>query len=686
MLGLGAIGALASKPVMEGKAVLFKKFAGINSFDIEIDERDPDKLVDIVAALEPTFGAINLEDIKAPECFIVESKLRERMRIPVFHDDQHGTAIIVAAAVRNGLFLDGKPIEEARLVASGAGAAALACLNLLVELGHAAREHPGHRHRRRGLRGPHDADGPVEGELRPRPPPCARWPRRSRVRTSSWACRPPACSSPRWWRGWRQQPLILALANPTPEILPELAKEVRPDAIIATGRSDYPNQVNNVLCFPFIFRGALDVGATTINEEMKLACVDALARLARVPPPETVTAAYGVDELRFGPDYLIPKPFDTRLIVELPPAVAKAAMDTGVATRPLADLGLYRQRLSQRVIRSGLMMKPIFEAAAANPQRLVYTDGEEERVLRAVQVVVEERLAQADPDRPARGDRGAGRAARARPAGRPRLRAVQPEQRPALQRLCRLLSRAHRAQGDHAAAAREALRTRRTVIAAVMLARGEADAMLAGPVGNLATHLRHITDVIGLRPEMSEASAVHALVLDGGALFIADTSVSYDPSPALIAETAIRAAALLRGFGLEPKVALISHSNFGSRDTPSSRKMREALAILRKTAPALEVDGEMQVDTALLPLIRERMLPGSTLQGPANLLIMPSLDAASAAYNLIKSVTGAVTIGPILIGPRLPAHIVNASVTSRGIVNMSAVACVAAARQEAPLG
>jgi malate dehydrogenase (oxaloacetate-decarboxylating)(NADP+) len=392
VLGLGAIGALASKPVMEGKAVLFKKFAGIDSFDIEIEERDPDKLVEVVAALEPTFGAINLEDIRAPECFVVEGKLRERMRIPVFHDDQHGTAIIVAAAIRNGLFLVHKPIEEAKLVASGAGAAALACLNLLVGLG-----------MRRENIIVTDIDGVVyEGRPTLMDPWKARYARATEMRTLAEAIdgadiflglSAAGVLKPDMVARMADQPLILALANPTPEILPEVAKEVRPDCIIATGRSDYPNQVNNVLCFPFIFRGALDVGATTINEEMKLACVDALARLARVPPPETVTAAYGVDELRFGPDYLIPKPFDTRLIVELPPAVAKAAMDTGVATRPLADLALYRQRLSQRVIRSGLIMKPIFEAAADNPQRLVYTDGEEERVLRAVQVVVEERLA-----------------------------------------------------------------------------------------------------------------------------------------------------------------------------------------------------------------------------------------------------------------------------------------------------
>ena len=683
VLGLGAIGALASKPVMEGKAVLFKKFAGIDSFDIEIDERDPEKLVDIVASLEPTFGAINLEDIKAPECFIVEAKLRERMKIPVFHDDQHGTAIIVAAAVRNGLYLVGKPIEEAKLVASGAGAAALACLNLLVSM---------------GLRLENilvtDIEGVVyEGRTTLMDPWKAKYARPTSARTLAEAIEgadiflglsAAGVLKPEMVAKMAPSPLILALANPNPEILPELARQVRPDCIIATGRSDYPNQVNNVLCFPFIFRGALDVGATTINEEMKVACVDALAQLARVPPPEAVTAAYGVDELRFGPDYLIPKPFDTRLIVELPPAVAKAAMDTGVASRPLPDLALYRQRLSQRVIRSGLMMKPIFETARSNPQRLVYTDGEEERVLRAVQVVVEEGLA-----KPILIGRPEVIAARVEKLGLG-IRAGQhfelcnPNSDPRYNDYVAFYLERTGRKGMTPANAREALRTRRTVIGAVMLARGEADAMLAGPVGNLGTHLRHINDVIGLRPQMSEASAVHALVLDGGALFIADTSVSYEPSAALIAETAIRAAALVRGFGLEPKVALVSHSNFGSRDTPSSRRMREALALLREAAPALEVDGEMQVDTALSPMIRDRILPGSTLKGPANLLIMPSLDAASASYNLIKSVTGAVTIGPILIGPRLPAHIVNPSVTSRGIVNMSAVACVAAARQETP--
>ena len=688
VLGLGAIGPLAAKPVMEGKAVLFKKFAGIDAFDVEVDERDPDRLVEIVAALEPTFGAINLEDIRAPDCFEVERKLRERMRIPVFHDDQHGTAIIVAAAVLNGLHLVGKRIEEARLVASGAGAAALACLDLLVSL---------------GLKLENilvsDIDGVVyEGRPTLMDPWKARYARPTALRTLAEAVAGADVFlglsagnvlKPEMVKGMADRPLILALANPTPEIAPDLAREVRPDAIIATGRSDYPNQVNNVLCFPFIFRGALDVGATTINEAMKQACVEALARLARVPAPETVAAAYGLEELRFGPDYLIPKPFDPRLIVELPSAVALAAMETGVATRPLPDLEAYRQSLSQRVIKSGLIMKPIFEVARAEPQRLVYTDGEEERVLRAVQTVLDERLARPILiGRPEVIETRIERLGLSLRLGTD-VELVNPNSDPRYNDYVAFYLERMARKGVTPQGAREALRTRRTVIAAVMLARGEADAMLAGPVGQFATHLRHVTQVIGLRPEMHEASTVHALVLDTGALFIADTSVGFDPPAALIAETATRAAGIVRGFGIEPKVALISHSNFGSRDTPSARKMQEALAILRRTSPELEVDGEMQADTALLPLLRERMLPGCTLKGPANLLIMPSLDAASVAYNLVKAVTNSVTVGPILIGPNLPAHIVNATVTSRGIVNMSAVACVDALnarRQEVARG
>jgi len=675
VLGLGAIGPLAAKPVMEGKAVLFKKFAGIDAFDIEVAATDVDRFVEIVAALEPTFGAINLEDIKAPECFEIERRLQERMRIPVFHDDQHGTAIIVAAALSNALALVGKRLDRIKLVTSGAGAAALACLDLLARL---------------GLRPENvlatDIEGVVhEGRTRLMDPWKARWARPTPVRTLAEAIEgadvflglsAPNVLRPEWLAKMAERPIVFALANPVPEILPELAKAARPDVIVATGRSDYPNQVNNVLCFPFIFRGALDVGATTINEAMRVACVEALARLAREPAPETVSAVYGQEALRFGPDYLIPKPFDPRLVVELPAAVAKAAIESGVATRPIADLAAYRARLGQRVWKSGFLVRPLFERARAQPQRLVYTDGEEERVLRAVQVVVEEGLA-----RPILIGRPEVVASRIQRLGLPLepgrdFELCNPDSDPRYNEYVAFYQERLGRHGVTPELAREIVRTRRTVIAAIMVARGEADALLAGPVGRFLSHLRHILDVLGLRPEMREASAVHGIVLDRGGLFIADTSVAEDPSAEQIASTTIHAAAIVRGFGLEPKVALVSHSNFGSRDTASARKMRAALALLRERAPELEVDGEMQADTALSETIRRRLLPTSTLSGEANLLIMPNLEAASAAYNLVKAVSEAVTIGPILIGPRRPAHILNASVTARGIVNMSAVACV----------
>ncbi|HET6468431.1 MAG TPA: NADP-dependent malic enzyme, partial [Geminicoccaceae bacterium] len=589
VLGLGAIGALASKPVMEGKAVLFKKFAGIDAFDIEIEERDPARLIEIVAALEPTFGAINLEDIKAPECFEVETRLRERMKIPVFHDDQHGTAIIVAAAIRNGLELVGKRLDGVKLVVSGAGAAALACLDLLVSMG-ARRENITVC----------DIVGVVfEGRSELMDPYKARYARATDARTLADAIpgadvflglSAPRVLKPEMVEQMAERPLILALANPTPEILPELAREARPDCIVATGRSDYPNQVNNVLCFPFIFRGALDCGATTINEAMKVACVEAIAGLARQTIPETVAQAYGIENLIFGPDYLIPKPFDPRLIVEIPPAVARAAMETGVAARPIADLPAYRQTLSQRVYKSGLMMRPLFERAAAEPQRVVYTDGEEERVLRAVQSVVDERLAL--PILIGRPEVVESRIERLglRLTADTDFELVNPQSDPRYNDYVAFYQERMGRMGVTPLAAREILRTRTTVIAAVMVARGEADAMIAGPVGLFPDHLRDITGVIGLRPEMQEPSTIHALVLDRGALFVADTSVSYDPPPVLIAETALRASEVVRGFGIEPKVALVSHSNFGSRDTPSARKMRDALEIVRRTAPGLEVD------------------------------------------------------------------------------------------------
>ena len=675
VLGLGAIGPLAAKPVMEGKAVLFKKFAGIDAFDIEIAETDPMRLADVIETLEPTFGAINLEDIKAPDCFIIERHLRERMNIPVFHDDQHGTAIIVAAAILNGLHLIGKKLADVKLVSSGAGAAALACLDLLLSMGL----------RRENLI-PTDIEGVVyKGRKELMDPWKERFAADTDARTLAEAISGADVFlglsagnvlKPELLKSMAPDPLVMALANPTPEIDPQLAREVRADAVIATGRSDYPNQVNNVLCFPFIFRGALDVGATTINDEMKRACVEAIAGLARMTTPDTVASAYGLDSLAFGRDYLIPKPFDPRLMVEVPVAVAKAAMDAGVATRPIEDITAYRQRLSQRVFRSGLLMKPLFELAKSEPQRLVYADGEDLRVLRAVQVVLDEQLAQ--PILIGRPDVIEARIERLglRMVMGKDIEICNPDSDPRYNDyVAHYLSRMERS-GIHPDAARDIVRTRRTVIGAIMVSRGEADALLAGPVGSFASHLRHVQDVIGLSGDLSEASTLHALVLDSGFIFIADTYVSYDPPAEEIATTTLAASDMVRRFGAQPKVALISHSNFGSRRTASALKMREALDILRKAAPDLEVDGEMHVDTALSEHIRKQLLPNTTLSGRANLLIMPNLDAANIAYNIVKSVTGTVSIGPILLGPRKPAHIVTSSITTRGLVNMSALACV----------
>jgi malate dehydrogenase (oxaloacetate-decarboxylating)(NADP+) len=683
VLGLGAIGALASKPVMEGKAVLFKKFAGIDAFDIEIDETDPDKLIEIVAALEPTFGAINLEDIKAPECFEVEARLRERMRIPVFHDDQHGTAIIVAAAVQNALKLVGKRLEEVQLCCCGAGAAALACLNLLVEL---------------GLKREHvlvvDIVGVVfEGRTELMDPYKARYAQRTSKRTLKEAIEnadiflglsAPGLVSPDMVRSMADRPLILALANPTPEIMPDVAAAARPDAIIATGRSDFPNQVNNVICFPFLFRGALDVGATTINEAMKIACSEAIAKVAQTGAPETVAAAYGLSALNFGPDCLIPKPLDPRLAVELPIAVAKAAMETGAATRPIEDFEAYRNGLSQFVFRSGLTMKPIFDRAREAPKRVVFADGEEPRVLRAVEVLVEEKLA--------------------RPIliGRPEVLEMRIERYGLGLRLERdvelcnpdsdprfndyvahYLERMDR-RGVTPEAAKEIVRTRTTVIGAIMVDRGEADAMIAGPTGRFQSHLRHVQDVLGLRPDGCDCSTLHLVILERGALFMADTYVSVDPPAEEVAESALLAAEQMRRFGITPKAALLSHSCFGSLDSESAIKMRRALALIRKRAPDLEVDGEMHADAALSEAIRNRILPDSTLRGQANLLIFPNLDAANIAFNLIKEVTNSVSVGPILIGPAKAAHILTPSVTARGIVNLSALAVVDAQAHQAP--
>ncbi len=685
VLGLGSIGPLAAKPVMEGKAVLFKKFAAIDAFDLEIDATDPERFVEIVAALEPTFGAINLEDIKAPECFEIERRLQQRMSIPVLHDDQHGTAIIVSAAIRNALILVGKRIEEVRLVTSGAGAAALACLDLLCKLG-LRRENV----IATDIAGVVHADrSELMDEYK------ARFARKTELRTLSEAIRgadiflglsAPGVLKPEMVAQMAERPIVLALANPVPEILPEEVKRVRPDAIVATGRSDYPNQVNNVLCFPFIFRGALDCGATAINDAMKIACVEALAGLARTTTPDTVAAAYGLESLSFGPDYLIPKPFDPRLITEIPPAVARAAMESGVATRPIDDLEEYQRRLGQLVFKSSFLMKPLFEKARQQPQRIVYADGEEERVLRAVQVVVEEGLAR--PILIGRPEVVRSRIERYGLRIRPGLdfELCNPDSDPRYNDYVAFYRSRMARRGVTPQMAREVVRTRRTVIGAIMVARGEADALIAGPVGVFESHLRHVLGVLGKDDRLREASTLHALVLDSGTLFLADTYVSYDPPAEDIAETALQAAERVRRFGIEPKVALVSHSNFGTRDTPSSLKMRQALRLIRERAPALEVDGEMHADAALLENVRQRILPESTLHGAANLLILPGLDAANIAYNLVKAVTGVVSVGPILIGAALPAHIITPSTTTRGIVNMTAVACVDALAVRAESG
>jgi len=673
VLGLGNIGPLASKPVMEGKAVLFKKFAGIDVFDIEVDATDPDKFVEVVAALEPTFGGINLEDIKAPECFEIEAKLRARMKIPVMHDDQHGTAIIVAAAIRNALKLGGKQLSEVKLVASGAGAAALACLDLLVYLGLKPEntwvtDRYGVVYR-----------GRVE-EMDPRKDPYVK---DTNARTLAdvidgadifLGLSAPGVLKPELLVRMADNPIIMALANPTPEISPELARQHRPDAIIATGRSDYPNQVNNVLCFPYLFRGALDCGATVINEAMKIACVEALADLALAEPSDVVAAAYGDQTLSFGPDYIIPKPFDPRLITVLAPAVAKAAMDSGVATRPIEDFAAYRQRLSQFVFRSGLVMKPVFDRARQDPRRLVYAEGEDERVLRAAQNAIDDGIA-----KPVLIGRREVVERRLEKLGlHIKLGAdfelVDPESDPRFHEYWTHYHRLMERKGISPDSARTLVRTRTTVIAALMVERGEADAMLCGAVGQFDRHLHHVVDVLGLQPGMTSAFTLSVLVLPTGTYFMADPYVIEDPDAEQIAEMTIRSAEAVRRFGVEPKVALLSHSNFGSGGAPSAAKMRAALCLIKARAPGLEVEGEMQADLAFHADTRQRIFPNSQLQGSANLLIMPNLDAANIAFNMVKALGGGLAIGPTLLGVNRVAHIVTPSITVRGLVNMSAVA------------
>ncbi|MBL9035426.1 MAG: NADP-dependent malic enzyme [Rhodospirillaceae bacterium] len=677
VLGLGAIGPLAAKPVMEGKAVLFKKFADIDVFDIEINETDPDKLVDIIASLEPTFGGINLEDIKAPECFEVERRLKERMKIPVMHDDQHGTAIIVAAALQNGLQVVGKTIDQVKLVASGAGAAALSCLDLLVDLGLKIENIT-----------VTDLAGVVyEGRKELMDPRKERYAKKTNARKLADVIAGAdiflGLSAPRvltqdMVKQMAEQPLIFALANPTPEILPEEVQAVRPDAIIATGRSDYPNQVNNVLCFPFIFRGALDVGATAINQEMKIACVQALANLAKAESSDVVASAYGVESMAFGREYLIPKPFDPRLILEIAPAVAKAAMDSGVATRPIADWPAYRDKLNQFVFRSGLIMKPLFERARRDCKRVVYAEGEEERVLRAVQTVVDEKLAA-----PILIGRRAVVERRIAKLGL-RLREgrcfelCDPQDDPRYNDYWTLYHSLTERKGVSPDDARTIVRTLNTVIAALMVRRGEADAMICGAVGRFHAHLAHVSDVIGRRSGVQSLSTVTCLVLQTGTVFITDSEVKLDPTDEEIAETTMLAAEVLRRFGIAPKAALLSHSNFGTANSDTARKMRRALGMILQRDPEMEVEGEMRGDSAVAEAVRERLFPSSRLKGKANLLVMPTLDAANIALTLLRHLAEGQIVGPILLGTAKPAHIVSPAVTVRGLINMTAVAAVEA--------
>ncbi|MFT8243494.1 NADP-dependent malic enzyme [Roseomonas sp. BN140053] len=673
VLGLGAIGALASKPVMEGKAVLFKKFAGLDSVDIEVDERDPDKFVDAVAVLEPSFGAINLEDIKAPECFEIERRLRARMKIPVFHDDQHGTAIIVSAAVRNGLLLQGKDIAEARIVTSGAGAAALACLDLLVAMG-AKRENITVC----------DIEGVVyEGR------PVLMDPYKSRYARQTDARRLPdvlagadvflGLSAPRvlkseWLASLAPKPLILALANPEPEILPEAVRATRPDAIVATGRSDYPNQVNNVLCFPFIFRGALDAGATTINEEMKVAAVEAIARLARVEASEVVAAAYGGQAPVFGPDYIIPKPFDPRLILEVAPAVARAAMESGVATRPIADIAAYRHSLERFVFRSGDLMRPVFEAARKAPRRVAYGDGEDERTLRAAQTVLDEGIA--EPVLIGRREviQSKVRAMGLRMDLQESVTILDPEADTAVfGPLTDLYARRVGRRGIPPDAAALNVRTRTTVAATLLLEDGQVDAAIVGGTGEWMRHWHQVNDIVGKRADVGRAYALTGVITQAGVLFFVDTHLLVDPTAEQVAEMTLLAAAQVRAFGRQPRAALLSHSSFGASQAPSAKKMRDALKLIQARDPGLEVDGEMHADAALIPAIRERAVQDGRLTGNANLLVFPNLDAANIAYNLVKAAADGLQVGPMLLGMRKPVHVLVPSVTARGIANLTAL-------------
>ncbi|HMX14089.1 MAG TPA: NADP-dependent malic enzyme [Thauera aminoaromatica] len=679
VLGLGNIGPLASKPVMEGKGCLFKKFANIDVFDIELAENDPDKLIEIIAALEPTLGGINLEDIKAPECFYIEKKLRERMKIPVFHDDQHGTAIISAAGLVNGLKVVGKNIADVKLVCSGAGAAAIACLDMMVSV---------------GLRRENiyvcDSKGVIyEGREPNMEPTKARYAQKTEGRALGdviagadvfLGLSTAGVLKPEMVAKMAAKPLIFALANPNPEILPADAKAVRPDCIVATGRSDFPNQVNNVLCFPFIFRGALDVGATTINEEMKLACVKAIAELAEAEASDIVASAYGGQELSFGSEYIIPKPFDPRLIVKIAPAVAKAAMESGVATKPIEDFDAYVTSLNGFVYQSGIVMKPVFSAAKAVPleqKRVIYAEGEDERVLHAVRVVLDEGLA-----RPILIGRPEVIEMRIKKIGlnlKPErdFEIVNPESDPRYRELWTEYYKLMKRDGVTPDLAKAKIRRDTTLIGVMMLRRGDADALVCGTFGSYDYHLKQVADVIGLAPGAKQFAAMNLLLLTKRMLAITDTYVNENPSAEEVAEIARMASDELRRFGIEPSVALLSHSNFGSSNSASARKMRRACEILRETSPDLNVDGEMHGDAALSEEIRDKLHPDSGLKGEANLLVMPNLDAANISFNLMKVANGdGVSVGPILLGAAKPVHIVTPSATVRRLVNMTALAVV----------
>ncbi|WP_420475909.1 NADP-dependent malic enzyme [Noviherbaspirillum sp. ST9] len=678
VLGLGNIGPLASKPVMEGKGVLFKKFAGIDVFDIEINEGDPDKLIDVIAALEPTFGGINLEDIKAPECFYIERKLRERMKIPVFHDDQHGTAIIVGAAMLNGLKVVGKKIEECKLVVSGAGAAALACLDLIVDLGFPLKNIY-----------VTDLAGVVyKGRTELMDPDKERFAQETSARTLA-EVMPGAdiflglsaggVLKPEMVKQMNDKPLILALANPTPEILPEEVKAVRNDAVIATGRSDYPNQVNNVLCFPYIFRGALDCGATTITREMEIAVVHAIADLAQAEQSDIVATAYGISNLSFGPEYVIPKPFDPRLMIKIAPAVAKAAEESGVASRPIKDMAAYAASLQQFVYRSGTFMKPIFQIAKKAPaskKRIVFAEGEEERVLRAVQVVIDEKLA-----KPILVGRPAVLAQRIEKFGlrmRPDIdfETINPEYDERYREYWEEYLAITRRKGGTEQWAKLEMRRRHTLIGSMMIRRGNADGMICGTFGTVPLHLHYIDQVLGKREGANVYAAMNVLILPDRQVAIVDTHVNENPTAEQLAEITILAAEEMRRFGIIPRAALLSHSNFGSSNSESAKKMRAALAIIKERAPDLEIDGEMHGDTALDPALLKSMMPDSPLTRDANLLVMPNIDAANISYNLLKMSAGnGIAIGPVLLGCAKPVHVLTPSATVRRIVNMTAL-CV----------